>query len=123
MAIQGINNSFFDLSSIRSIASSPASRRSSGAGFDLGGTTSTSNVDNIGNGDLGLGNVNPNDPQANRALNSVAAENALQQQFQNQLALISLQERIQSQSRTIEVLTNILKSRHDASMSAIRNVK
>lgn len=122
MAIQGINNSFFDLSSIRSISGGAASRKSTGGVFDLGGGSSSS-VDNIGNGDLGLGNVNSRDPQTANALNSVAGESALQQQFQNQLALINLQERIQSQARTVEVLTNILKSRHDASMSAVRNVK
>ncbi len=122
MAIQGINNSFFDLSSIRSISSGAASRKSTGGTFSLDGGSSSS-VNNIGNGDLGLGDVNSRDPQTANALNSVAGESALQQQFQNQLALINLQERIQSQSRTVEVLTNILKSRHDASMSAVRNVK
>ncbi|MBL8151200.1 MAG: hypothetical protein JNN15_14850 [Blastocatellia bacterium] len=119
MAIQGLGNNFFDLSSIRSIAGGSAAR--TGGSFDLGGNAGVSN--NLGQGDLGLGNVASSDTTTEGALNSVAGESAIQAQFRNQLALINLQERIQNQSRTVEILTNVLKSRHDASMAAARNVK
>ena len=124
MSVQGLNGGLFDLGSIRSLAggSGAASKTSSGGSFDLGGS-STSSSNNVGDGNLGLGDVSAKDQNVESALNSVAGESAIQQQFRNQLALVNLQERVQSQSRTVEILTNILKARHDASLSAARNVK
>lgn len=136
MSIQGLgNNSLFNLNNIRTLAGSSGSASTSGSGggvFSLGGNggggSSTAGNGNatsndVGDGNLGLGDVNSKDGNVSDALNSVAGESALQQQFKNQLSLINLQERIQTQSRTVEILTNILKSRHDAALSAARNVK
>jgi len=133
MSIQGLNNnSFFNLNNIRTLAggsSSSASSRSGGS-FDLGnaGTTGSSvfggsDVSDAGTNGPDIGNVGSRDSNVDSALNSVAGESAIQQQFRNQLALVNLQERVQSQSRTVEILTNILKARHDAALSAARNVK
>jgi hypothetical protein len=132
MSIQGLNNkSQFDLSSIKgisnSINSNSTSSSSGGGSFTLGngsgGVNSGLVGDNLGEGNLGLGDVNTKDQNVENALNSVAGESAIQQQFKNQLSLINLQERIQSQSRTTEILTNILKSRHDTALDAARNLK
>lgn len=119
MAIQGLNN--FNLNNIQSLSNRTSSTNSGGS-FSLGG--GSAGVGNsLGEGNLGLGDVNTKDPNVENALNSVAGESAIQQQFKNQLALINLQERIQSQSRTTEVLTNILKARHDTALDAVRNLK
>jgi hypothetical protein len=124
MAISGINNdSIFNLSSIRSLAgNSNSTSRSGGGSFTLGGSGGL-DTEGVARGGTNIGDVNSSDGTVDQALNSVAAENALQQQFKNQLALVNLQERVQTQSRTVEILTNILKSRHDASLSAARNLK
>jgi hypothetical protein len=134
MSIQGLNNnSFFNLNNIRTLAggsSSSSASSKSGGSFDLGnsGTTGSSvfggsDVSDAGTTGPDIGNVGPRDSNVDSALNSVAGESAIQQQFRNQLALVNLQERVQSQSRTVEILTNILKARHDAALSAARNVK
>ena len=126
MSIQGLgNNSLFNLNNIRTLAGTNASSKgSNGGSFDLGsGSDSGTLGNNVGTGDLGLGNVNGKDANVEKALDSVAGESAIQQQFKNQLALVNLQERVQSQSRTVEILTNIMKSRHDAALSAARNLK
>jgi len=130
MSIQGLNNSsFFNLNNIRTLAgnNSSSSSSSTGGSFDLGGNNGSStsgSFNDTGTGNnLGVGDVNSKDPNVSSALDSVAGESAIQQQFKNQLSLINLQERIQSQSRTVEILTNILKARHDAALSAARNVK
>jgi hypothetical protein len=134
MSIQGLNNSsLFNLNNIRTLAggnNTSNSSSSTGGSFDLGssngsssGNATGSNIDGIANGNLGIGDIQSRDSNVDSALNSVAGESAIQQQFKNQLALVNLQERIQSQSRTVEILTNILKSRHDAALSAARNVK
>lgn len=122
MAIQGLRNNF-SLADINSLGSSNrTSSTNSGGSFSLGG--GSAGVGNsLGEGNLGLGDVNTKDPNVENALNSVAGESAIQQQFKSQLALINLQERIQSQSRTTEVLTNILKARHDTALDAVRNLK
>lgn len=129
MSIQGLNNgSLFNLGSIRSLAGS-GSTSSSGGSFSLGSSNSGSSgggsdISSVGTGDnLGLGDVPSNSPEVSGALNSVAGDSALSAQFRNQLALVNLQERVQNQSRTVEILTNVLKSRHDAALDAIRNVK
>jgi len=120
MAIQGLNNNF-NLGGIQSLSNRTSSTNSGGS-FSLGG--GSAGVGNsLGEGNLGLGDVNTKDPNVENALNSVAGESAIQQQFKSQLALINLQERIQSQSRTTEVLTNILKARHDTALDAVRNLK
>ncbi len=124
MAIQGLNQSQYNLNNIRSLTGNASASTSSGGTFDLGGSSSSSsNSGNIGEGNLGLGDVNSKDANVESALNSVAGESAIQQQFKNQLSLINLQERIQNQSRTSAILTNILKSRHDAALDAARNLK
>jgi hypothetical protein len=131
MSIQGLNNkSDFNLGTIRSLAgnASSSTTNSTGGSFDLGNGSGGVNSgftgnNNIGEGNLGLGDVNPKDSNVENALNSVAGDSAIQQQFKNQLALDNLQERIQSQSRTVEILTNILKSRHDTALDAARNLK
>lgn len=131
MGIPGINNkSQFDLGNIKSLKNSVNSSSNSttgGGSFDLGngsgGVNSGLTGNNLGEGNLGLGDVNTKDANVENALNSVAGESAIQQQFKNQLSLINLQERIQSQSRTTEILTNILKSRHDTALDAARNLK
>lgn len=124
MSIQGLNNnSLFNLSNIKSLAGGGTRNATSGGSFDLGGNSSSNSSNSIGEGNLGLGDVNSQDSNVSDALGSVAGENALQNQFKNQLALVNLQERIQTQSRTVEILTNILKSRHDAALSAARNLK
>lgn len=128
MSIQGLgNNNFFNLNNIRSLAGN-SNATSTGGSFTLGdgsgtGSTGSTNFNQVGSGDLGLGDVPGRDQNVETALNSVAGDSALQQQFRNQLALVNLQERVQAQSRTVEILTNILKARHDASLSAARNVK
>lgn len=132
MSIQGLNNgSLFNLGSIRSLAGSGSgSSSSSGGSFSLGGGSSSgsmgpasNDISSVGQGNLGLGTVPSNSPDVSNALNSVAGDSALSAQFQSQLALVNLQERVQNQSRTVEILTNVLKSRHDAALDAIRNVK
>jgi hypothetical protein len=127
MGIQGLNNrSQFDLSSIKGLSGSVNSSSNSttgGGSFDLGNGSGGINSGSLGEGNLGLGDVNTKDANVESALNSVAGESAISQQFKNQLSLINLQERIQSQSRTTEILTNIMKSRHDTSLDAIRNLK
>jgi len=130
MAIQGLNNSNFNLNNIRSLTGGGGGAKASttgGGSFDLGngsgGVNSGLTGNNLGEGNLGLGDVNTKDANVENALNSVAGESAIQQQFKNQLSLINLQERIQSQSRTTEILTNILKSRHDTALDAARNLK
>jgi hypothetical protein len=123
MSISGLNNnSLFNLNNIRTLSGSGTASATRGGAFDLGSGNSVNNS-NVGNGDLGLGDVSSRDANVEQAVGSVAAENALQQQFKNQLALVNLQERVQSQSRAVEILTNILKARHDAALSAARNVK
>ncbi|MEW6730589.1 MAG: hypothetical protein AB1489_04550 [Acidobacteriota bacterium] len=127
MAIQGLNNNnLFNLSNIRTLVGGNRTAGSGGS-FSLGRSNGSFGLNEIDNtatgGSLGLGDVSSQDPNVSDSLNSVVAENALQEQFQNQLALINLQERVQSQSRTTEILTNILKSRHDAALSAARNLK
>jgi len=125
MPVQGLDNSFFDMSSIQTLAGQGGN--SSGTRGKVFGLDSSdpgnSNNSSIGEGNLGLGSVPSQDPNTAAALNSTASDNALQNQFRTQLALVNLQERVQNQSRTVEILTNILKSRHDASMSASRNIK
>lgn len=126
MAIQGLGNSQYNLGNIQSLGGGSRSATASGGSFNLGGSSSGggSGVSNsLGEGNLGLGNVSSSDPNVQNALNSVAGESAIQQQFQNQLALINLQDRVQSQSRTTEILTNIMKSRHDTALDAARNLK
>lgn len=128
MSIKNLNGPNFSINSIQSLTSSTTSSSStSGGSFDLGngsgGVNSGLVGNNLGEGNLGLGDVNTKDSNVENALNSVAGENAIQQQFKNQLSLINLQERIQSQSRTTEILTNILKSRHDTALDAARNLK
>lgn len=129
MSINNLNNNAkFNISNIQSLTSNTTSSSStSGGSFDLGngsgGVNSGLVGNNLGEGNLGLGDVNTKDSNVENALNSVAGENAIQQQFKNQLSLINLQERIQSQSRTTEILTNILKSRHDTALDAARNLK
>ncbi|MBI4853415.1 MAG: hypothetical protein HY819_16600 [Acidobacteria bacterium] len=127
MSIQGLNNSNFNLGNIGSLTNR-TSASTSGGSFDLGNgsggvSSSFTGSNSVGEGNLGLGDVNTKDANVENALNSVAGENAIQQQFKNQLSLINLQERIQSQSRTTEILTNILKSRHDTALDAARNLK
>ena len=119
MAIQGLNN--FNLNNIQSLSNRTSSTNSGGSFFLGGGFSGVGN--SLGGGKLGLGGVYKKKPNVENALNSVAGESAIQQQFKNQLALINLQERIQSQSRTTEVLTNILKARHDTALDAVRNLK
>ena len=124
MAIGGLKNNNYSLADINSLGSSNnrTSSTNSGGSFSLGG--GSAGVGNsLGEGNLGLGDVNTKDPNVENALNSVAGESAIQQQFKSQLALINLQERIQSQSRTTEVLTNIMKARHDTALDAARNLK
>jgi hypothetical protein len=124
MAIQGLGN--YGLNNIQSLGGGRAATTgSSGGSFSLGGVSGNGpSINNdLGEGNLGLGNVNSQDPNVQGALNSVAGESAIQQQFQNQLALINLQDRVQSQSRTTEILTNIMKSRHDTALDAARNLK
>lgn len=121
MSVQGLKNSNFSLGNIGSLTNR-TSASTSGGSFDLGNGSGGVNP-GAAEGNIGLGDVNAKDPNVENALNSVAAENTIQQQFKNQLSLINLQERIQSQSRTTEILTNILKSRHDTSLDAIRNLK
>ncbi len=123
MGIQGLNN--YNLDSIKGLSNSTrTSASTTGGTFDLGGSSGGSgNSNNIGEGNLGLGDVSSKDTNVESALNSVAGESAIQQQFKNQLSLINLQERIQNQSRTSAILTNILKSRHDAALDAARNLK
>lgn len=121
MPIQGLSGGSYDLSGIRSLTNNRTSNTTGGS-FSLGG--GSAGVGNsLGEGNLGLGDVNTKDPNVENALNSVAGESAIAQQFKSQLALINLQERIQSQSRTTEVLTNILKARHDTALDAVRNLK
>lgn len=128
MGIEGLKNNY-SLAGIGSLQGNVNSRSNAATGgaFDLGagsgGVNSGFTGDSVGEGNLGLGDVNTKDGNVENALNSVAGESAIQQQFKNQLSLINLQERIQSQSRTTEVLTNILKSRHDTALDAIRNLK
>ena len=122
MPIQGLSANNYDLSSIRSLNNRSTANNTTGGSFSLGG--GSAGVGNsLGEGNLGLGDVNTKDPNVENALNSVAGESAIANQFKNQLALINLQERIQSQSRTTEVLTNILKARHDTALDAARNLK
>ncbi len=124
MAIGGLKNNNYSLADINSLGGSNnrTSSTNSGGSFSLGG--GSAGVGNsLGEGNLGLGDVNTKDPNVENALDSVTGESAIQQQFKNQLALINLQERIQSQSRTTEVLTNILKARHDTALDAARNLK
>jgi hypothetical protein len=43
--------------------------------------------------------------------------------FQQQLAMIRIQQQVQAQQQQVNLLSNILKSDHDARMAAIRNIK
>ena len=47
----------------------------------------------------------------------------LNQQAQQSMALLAVQNKVQSQTQEFTTVTNLLKARHDGEMSAVHNFK
>lgn len=54
---------------------------------------------------------------------AAAMEENITRQFKYQLMLLRLQEKIQNEALTVQLISNIMKARHDAIMECIRNIK
>ena len=50
-------------------------------------------------------------------------EQLLQHSAQQQMEMLTIQERVQSQTQEFTTISNILKARHDAEMAAINNMR
>ena len=54
---------------------------------------------------------------------SVDMQGMLNQQMQQSMELLSVQNRVQSQTQEFTTMSNLLKTRHDSEMSAVNNFK
>ncbi|MFN8548388.1 MAG: hypothetical protein U0527_10635 [Candidatus Eisenbacteria bacterium] len=66
-----------------------------------------------------LGSVASQIPGVGGALTGLGVDGS----FNRQLEMIKLQQQIQDQTQVINTLSNISKAKHEAAMSAIRNMK
>lgn len=56
-------------------------------------------------------------------LDTANMQGMLNQQAQQSMALLAVQNRVQSQTQEFTTVTNLLKARHDGEMSAVHNFK
>ena len=54
---------------------------------------------------------------------SADMQSMLNQQMQQSMQLLSVQNRVQSQSQEFSTMSNLLKSKHESEMSAVNNFK
>lgn len=62
-------------------------------------------------------------PGLSTALNTAGIPTDLADNFDRQYQLIELQNKIQSEMQTINMISNIYKTKHEADMNSIRNMK
>ncbi len=55
--------------------------------------------------------------------NMADMQGMLNQQMQQSMQLLSVQNRVQSQTQEFSTMSNLLKSKHDSEMSAVNNFK
>lgn len=115
-----VNNTTTSTVSTPTVAPQPAAQRSPGRfgrifGSILGGAV---NVIAPGAGSL-IGTL----VRGNGGMDMTSMETMMQQQAQQTMAVIGLQNRVQTQSQEFTTVSNLLKARHDSEMAAVNNFK
>lgn len=96
----------------------PQPKRSSGFGRVMGGILGGAlnlvapGLGSVLGGAMGGGGASSADMQS-----------MLNQQMQQSMELLSVQNRVQSQSQQFSTMSNLLKSKHESEMSAVNNFK